>query len=133
MTKKQRELGQTWKTKARWILLGHRDLEAQELERRAPMPAAPCVYLAFQILSSLKYQLAIMDASRACGQSDQYENECLFCASVPPSRILGRDQDFVILVLTAVYGLVNAPAIWRKTVRRVLAVGYKESTNDPCL
>ena len=135
LTKKQQELGQSWKAKARWILLGHRDPDAQELERYAPTPATPTVYLAFQILSSLRYELIIMDVSSAFGQSDQHERERgpLF-ATMPPSGIPGKGKDYIIRVLTAVYGLVNAPAIWRKTVRRVLAeLGYQESTFDPCL
>ena len=135
LTKKQQELGQSWKAKARWILLGHRDPDAQELERYAPTPATPTVYLAFQILSSLHYELVIMDVSSAFGQSDHHEREQgpLF-ATMPPSGIPGKGKDEIIRVLTAVYGLVNAPAMWRRTVRRVLKkLGYLESTFDPCL
>ena len=48
--------------------------------------------------------------------------------------MLGKEKDYLIQILTAVYGLVNAPAVWRKTVRRVLdQLGYIESTFDPCL
>ncbi|CAE7931245.1 GIP, partial [Symbiodinium necroappetens] len=37
-------------------------------------------------------------------------------------------------VETAVYGLVNAPAAWRKRVRSLLVdLGYKECSFDPCL
>ena len=135
LTKKQQELGQSWKAKARWILLGHRDPDAQELERYAPTPATPTVYLAFQILSSLHYELVIMGVSSAFGQSDRHEREQgpLF-ATMPPSGIPGKGKDEIIRVLTAVYGLVNAPAMWRRTVRRVLKeLGYLESTFDPCL
>ena len=76
-----------------------------------------------------------MDVSSAFGQSDQHERDKgpLF-ATMPPSGIPGKGKDSIIRVLTAVYGLVNAPAVWRKTVRRVLAeLGYQESTFDPCL
>ena len=135
LTKKQQEIGMTWKAKARWILLGHRDPDAQELERYAPTPATPTVYLAFQILSSLRYRLVIMDVSSAFGQSDAHEREQgpLF-ATMPPSGIPGYERHWLIRVLTAVYGLVNAPAVWRKTVRKALGeLGYLESTFDPCL
>ena len=135
LTKKQQEIGMTWKAKARWILLGHRDPDAQELERYAPTPATPTVYLAFQMLSSLKYKLVIMDVSSAFGQSDAHEREQgpLF-ATMPPSGIPGYEKHWLIRVLTAVYGLVNAPAVWRKTVRKALdELGYVESTFDPCL
>ena len=135
LTKKQQEVGQAWKAKARWILLGHKDPDAQELERYAPTPATPTVYLAFQILSSMRHKLVIMDVSSAFGQSDQREREKgpLF-ATMPPTGVPGKERDHLIQILTAVYGLVNAPAVWRKTVRRVLdQLGYIESTFDPCL
>ena len=135
LTKKQQEIGMAWKAKARWILLGHRDPDAQALERYAPTPATPTVYLAFQILSSLHYRLVIMDVSSAFGQSDAHEREQgpLF-ATMPPSGIPGKEKHHLIRVLTAVYGLVNAPAVWRKTVRKALCdLGYVESTFDPCL
>ena len=36
LTKKQQEVGEQWKAKARWILLGHRDPDVMELERFSP-------------------------------------------------------------------------------------------------
>ena len=135
LTKKQQEVGQSWKAKARWILLGHRDPDAQELERYAPTPATPTVYLTFQLLSSLRYRMVIMDVSSAFGQSDHRTREQgpLF-ATMPPSGIPGKEKSFLIRVLTAVYGLVDAPAMWRRTVRKVLSeLGYFESTFDPSL
>ena len=76
-----------------------------------------------------------MDVSSAFGQSDAHEREQgpLF-ATMPPSGIPGYERHWLIRVLTAVYGLVNAPAVWRKTVRKALGeLGYLESTFDPCL
>lgn len=37
-------------------------------------------------------------------------------------------------LLTAVYGLVDGPVVWRETLRRhLLELGYQESLFDPCL
>ena len=110
LTKKQQDVGQSWKAKARWILLGRRDPDAEELERYAPTPATPTVYLTFQLLSSLRYKLVIMDVSPAFGQSDHHTREQgpLF-ATMPPSGVPGMEQTCLIRILTAVYGLVNAP------------------------
>ncbi|CAE7830815.1 RE1 [Symbiodinium sp. CCMP2592] len=112
LTKKAGELGQQWKAKARWILLGHRDPDVSEMER-----------------------LVIMDVTSAFGQSDpQTRPQGNLYASLPTSGIPGRPKWTLIRVLTAVYGLVNAPASWRRTVRRVLLeLGYVESVFDPCL
>ena len=76
-----------------------------------------------------------MDVSSAFGQSDPHEREQgpLF-AWMPPTGIPGYDSGAIVRVLTAVYGLVDAPAVWRKTVRRhLLELGYVESVFDPCL
>ena len=117
-----------WKAKARWILLGHRDPDAQELERYAPTPATPTVYLAFQIISSLGYGLVIMDVHQAHSGNPMFMSASRglpLLATMPPSGIPGHEKHWLIRVLTAVYGLVNAPAIWRKTVRRALCeLGY---------
>ena len=135
ITKKAGEVGEDWKAKARWILLGHRDPDSLQLERFAPTPSSTTVMLTLQILASLRYNLFIMDVSSAFGQSDPVEREQgpLF-ASMPPTGIPGYEQDSLIRVLTAVYGLVNAPAVWRRTIRRLLlSLGYEESVFDPCL
>ena len=51
-----------------------------------------------------------------------------------PQVSLADRNGLLIRVLTAVYGLINAPATWRRTVRRVLLeLGYSESIFDPCL
>ena len=55
-TKKQQEIGQRWKAKACWILLGHCDPDVLELERFSPTPATPTVYLTLQVISSLHFE-----------------------------------------------------------------------------
>ena len=135
LTKKAGEVGEDWKAKARWILLGHKDPDSLQLERYAPTPSSTTVMLCLQIIASMKFHLFIMDVSSAFGQSDPHEREQgpLF-ATMPPSGIPGYPPHALVRVLTAVYGLVNAPAIWRKTVRRhLLQLGYVESVFDPCL
>ena len=129
LTKKQQEVGQKWKAKARWVLL--RDPDVMQLERFSPIPATPTVYLTLQVIGSLDFELFVMDVTRAFGQSqpEQRKQGRLF-ASLPRSGIPGRPAWSLIEVLTAVYGLVNAPASWR-TVRTSL--GYVESVFDPCL
>lgn len=135
LTKKTGEVRETWKAKARWTLLGHKDPNALKLERYAPTPSSTTVMMCLQIISSMKYHLYIMDVSSAFGQSDPHEREQgPLYASMPPTGIPDVPQHALIRVLTAVYGLVNALAVWRKTVRRhLLELGYTESVFDPCL
>ena len=119
-TKKAGEVGEDWKAKARWILLGHRDPDAAQLERYAPTPSSTTVMLCLQIIASSRYRLFIMDVSSAFGQSDPHEREQgpLYATMSywhPWTPKLG--------IRTAVYGLVSAPAVWRKSVRRHLLAG----------
>ena len=58
----------------------------------------------------------------------------LYASSVPGRPVTGLVVDSVDSVLTAAYGLVNAPAGRRRSVQRVLLdLGYRESVFDPCL
>ena len=136
LTKKAQELGEDWKAKARWILLGRRDPDALEMERFSPTtPSGPTVHLAFQLISSLGFKLVIMDVTSAFGQSDaEVRRQGPLFASMPPSGIPGKAPWMLVEILTAIYGLVNAPASWRRTARKVLlSLGYCESIYDPCL
>ena len=135
LTKKAQELGEDWKAKARWILLGHKDPDALEMERFSPTPSGPTVHLAFQLISSLGFRLVIMDVTSAFAQSDaETRRQGPLYASLPPSGIPGKEPWVLVEILTAIYGLVNAPASWRRTVRKVLiSLGYAESIYDPCL
>lgn len=54
ITKKACELGEDWKAKARWILLGHKDPDAMAQERFAPTPSSTTVMICLQIISSMK-------------------------------------------------------------------------------
>ena len=69
----------------------------------------------------------VMDVSSAFGQSEAEEraNGPLF-ATLPPTAIPGKEKWHVIRVRVPVYRLVNAPASWRRTVRRTLiSLGVK--------
>ena len=60
-------------------------------------------------------------------------------ASLPPGGIPLADGTWVeegslIQLNAAVYGLVNAPSAWRKTiVRGIESLGYRRSCYDPCI
>ena len=134
-SRKAGEVGESWKAKARWILLGHKDPDAMSLERYAPTPSSTTVMMCLQITATMKFHLYIMDVSSPFGQSYPHgrEQTPLF-ASMPPTGIPNVPQHALVRVLTAVYGLANGPAIWRKTLRRhLIEVGYLESVFDPCL
>ena len=135
LTKKTGEIGEGQKAKAGRILLGHKDPDALELQRYALTPSSATVMMCLQIISSMKFHPYIVDVSSAFGQSDPHEREqAPLFASLPPSGIPDVPAHALVRVKTAVYGLANAPAIRRMTVRRhLLELGYSKSVFDPCL
>jgi hypothetical protein len=135
LTWKVQELGQPDKAKARWIVLGHLDPDALEVERFSPTPATSTLMITLQVIASHRYRMIIADVRTAFAQSDHRErpNGPLY-ASLPQGGVPGYLEDDLFELLTAVYGFVDGPVIWRKTCRRiVLDLGYEECSFDPCL
>lgn len=55
-------------------------------------------------------------------------------ATLPPGGVPGYPLGTVIVLMTAVYGLVDGPVVWRETLQlRLLELGDQESSFDPCL
>ena len=68
----------------------------------------------------MRYELVIMDVSSAFGQSDHRERQKgpLF-ATMPPSGLPGKSQDYIARVLRAVYGVVHLAKNCSESLGRV--------------
>ena len=75
ITKKAGELGEDWKAKARWILLGHKDPDALTTGAFCTNSFHQNGDALFAGHASMKFHLYIMDVSSAFGQSDPHERE----------------------------------------------------------
>ncbi|CAE8689974.1 unnamed protein product, partial [Polarella glacialis] len=119
----------------KWIQNAMKTLSHRFVERFSPTPATSTLMIAIQIICSLLYEAWLMDVKSAFGQSDELmPADGPLIATPPPGGFPGYPANCLILLKTAVYGLVNAPAWWRQSVRKkVLSLGYQESTFDPCL
>ena len=89
-----------------------------------------------------KREVTLGDLKSAFMQSDKDVSERSqgqLYASLPPGGIPLADGTWVeegsfIQLNAAVYGLVNAPSAWRKTiVRGIENLGYRRSCYDPCI
>ena len=92
--------------------------------------------------ASMQKELSLGDCSTAFMQSDRSHGDRpkgILYAHLHPGGIPLEDGSWVepgsILQLnTAVYGLVNAPAAWRKSlVRAIEDLGYRRSVYEPCI
>ena len=135
-------LGAPSTAKARWCVLGHLDPDLLELERAAPTPQTVSIMTFLLVSASLQRPVILGDCSTAFMQSDKIHGERKkgkLYSKLPPGGIPLEDGSWVpegslIQLNTAVYGLVNAPSSWRKTiVRGIEDLGYRRSCYDPCV
>ena len=135
-------VGAVSKAKCRWCVQGHRDPDIRQLERSSPTPQTSSIYTFLFVAAVLQREVVLGDCHAAFMQSDEdfadRPKGKLF-ASLPPGGIPLADGSWVeegslIQLNAAVYGLVNAPAAWRKTlVRAIEDLGYRRSCYDPCI
>ena len=106
-----------------------------ELERAAPTPLTLTLMISLQILASSHFLLELGDVSTAFMQSERLQrDQGALYASPLPERWPGVPPGCLVELLTAVYGLLNAPAHSRRTLRQALVdLGYRQSSLDPCL
>lgn len=127
--------GEKPKMKSRWCIRGDRDPDLMYLDRYAPTATTSVISIALQVGASHKFRCALGDLQNAFMQSDPLKREQgrLFCKQ-PSGGLPGLDPRQLIEVLAGAYGLGDAPAHWRKSLKRVLVeLGYKQSSMDPCL
>ena len=116
-------------------MLGHRDPDRMQLGRAAPTPLSTTLMIVLQVCASVGLVLCLGDVSTACMQGERTQRrQGRLYASCPQEGLPGVPPGCLDEVLTAVYGLLNAPAHWRKTLRSALeSLGYRGSALDPCL
>ena len=135
-------VGTVSKAKCRWCVLGHRDPDIRQLERSSPTPQTSSIYTFLFVAAVLQREVTLGDLKSAFMQSDKDVSERSqghLYASLPPGGIPLADGTWVeegslVQLNAAVYGLVNAPSAWRKTiVRGIENLGYRRSCYDPCI
>ena len=135
-------VGAASKSKCRWCVLGHRDPDIRQLERSSPTSQTSSTYTFLFVAAVSQREVTVGDLKSAFMQSDKYLSERpqgQLYASLPPGGILLADGTWVkkgslVQLNAAVYGLVNAPSAWRKTiVRGIQSLGNRRSCYDPCI
>ena len=135
-------VGTVSKAKCRWCVLGHRDPDIRQLERSSPTPQTSSIYTFLFVAAVLQREVTLGDLKSAFMQSDKDVSERSqgqLYASLPPGGIPLADGTWVeegslVQLNAAVYGLVNAPSAWRKTiVRGIENLGYRRSCYDTCI
>ena len=110
------------------------------LERSSPTPQTSSIYTFLFVVAVVQREVALGDLKSAFMLSDKDLSErpqAQLYANLLPGGIPLADGTWVgfsVQLDAAVYGLVNAPTAWRKTiVRGIESLGYRGSCYDPCI
>jgi hypothetical protein len=123
-------------------VLGHRDPDIFKLKRASPTPQTASIYIFLLISGALKWEIEVGDASTAFMQTRPEDGARIdgdLYSEMPPEGIPLADGTWVpegslLRLNTAVYGLVNAPSAWRRTlVNAIEDLGYRRSAYEPCI
>lgn len=127
--------GQPPTRKSRLCLRGDKDPDILELERFSPTVNTMSFNILLQVAANSNMDAAVADFSNAFCQSKPLDrpNGPLYFA--PPSEgIEGIHGEQMVQIINGVYGLVDAPLHWRRSLIEDLEkLGYKASKLDPCI
>ena len=126
--------GQPPTKKSRWCVRGDRDPDLLLLDRHAPTVTTSNVAIAMQLAACKKWKTAVGDLKNAFMQSERLKRaEGRLFASQPRGGLPGLHQEQLIEILAGAYGLGDAPAHWRRSLKKVLlSLGFSQSKVDPC-
>ena len=122
------------KAKARHVMKGFSETNAEELETTTPQCARDTVLCALQLICSNLWIPGYLDFTQAFHSGDQINREVY--ASQPSECALPGYQHRQLLKLKKTcYGLLDGPFAWYQHLLKVLTqqLGYRQSAGDPCL
>ena len=120
--------------KSRWCIRGDRDPDLLSLNRYSPTVTTAVVNIALQLAANRGFKTYVADLKNAFMQSERLVRERgrLFCRQ-PRGGLPGLKPGQLIEIMAGAYGLGDAPAHWRKSLRgALLELGYEPSAMDPC-
>lgn len=124
--------GEMLKAKARHVMKGYSEANAENLESTTPQVAKDSVMFTLQMLASHQWTIGHLDFTQAFHSGDPIARE-LYC-SLPPEGVPGLHPRQLLRLKKTCYGLTDGPYQWYRHVSRVLeSRGYVRSKADPCL
>ena len=121
--------------KSRWCVRGDKDPDLLDLSRHAPTVTTATLAVVLQIAASMQWKASVGDLRNAFMQSDRLQRMAgrLFCKQ-PRGGLPQLQADQLIEILAGAYGSGDAPAHWRKSLKKVLfSLGFQQSIMDPCV
>ena len=119
--------------KSRWCIRGDKDPDLLDLVRHAPTVTTSTLAIALQICACQGWDAAVGDLRNAFMQSERLVRPSgrLYCQQ-PKGGLPGLHSEQLIEILAGAYGLGDAPAHWRKTLKKaIFDIGMSQSVLDP--
>ena len=101
------------------VLIGYTDKDLETLKTESPTPSRRARTMLYQMAANSRRRTWLADASSAFLQGEATEEEReLYALTVPQLReALNLNDDDVVQILKACYGLTNAPRRWYENVQ----------------
>ena len=122
--------------KSRLVVKGFADPDLHVLEKYAPTVSTQNLNVVLQAAASLRLRGACGVLKQAFTQSDPLKRkEGRLFMWQPTFGLPGLEEGQLVEILHGVYGLVDAPLHWRRTLKTYLTetLQYKQSRLDPCI
>ena len=124
--------GEILKAKARHVMKGYSEANAENLDSTTPQVAKDSVIFTLQVIASNRWQIGHLDFTQAFHSGSPIERE-LYC-SLPPEGVPNLDSRQLLRLKKTCYGLTDGPFAWYRHISGVLeSKGYLKSKADPCL
>ena len=121
--------------KSRWCIRGDCDPDLLELDRYSPTIDTTTFGAVLQITASMRFPACVGDLRNAfCQSGALLRKGGKLYAAQPRHGIPGLHPEQIVEIVAGMYGLGDAPAHWRRTLKHeILKLGYRESRLDPTI
>ena len=121
--------------KCRWVVKGFQDPDVETLERQSPTLTADGLSCVLQLLASMKWIMNVADIEGAFLQGDEYSRDSgPIYVMLPHDTFPGLPTNTIFQLTKCVYGLMDAPLRWWKSLERTLKnLDMQQSELDPCI
>ena len=125
--------GHSTKAKARHVMKGFSETDAETLETTTPQAGRESVLFGLQVMCSYGWTPGYLDFTQAFHSGDDIKREIY--AAQPPEGIPKCQPRQLVRLLKTCYGLLDGPYAWFIHLSRVLTekLNYEASAADPCL
>ena len=127
--------GEAATRKSRLCIRGDHDPDVFSLERHAPTASSLTLAMAMQVASTRRWRASVGDLRNAFCQSEAlHRKEGRLFARQPEGGLKGLEADQLLEIVAGAYGLNDAPAHWRRSLKKALVqLGFEQSALDPTL